>query len=93
MHSPHLTPHPRARVKWKSAQQISVNDDFGYDLYRYDFEAIQFLPDGSFLAHWFNNNAGGRDTGPHWVNFNAAGHRSVPHFHHVLSLMSGRICR
>jgi len=54
-------------------QQISVNDDYGYDLYGYDFEAIEFLADGSFLAHWYNDNAGGRDTGPHWISFKPDG--------------------
>ena len=57
----------------KETQQISVNGDYGYDTYGYNFEAIEFLPDGSFLAHWFNNNAAGRDTGPHWVSFKPDG--------------------
>jgi hypothetical protein len=54
-------------------QQLSVSDDYGTDHYRYRFEAIEFLQDGSFLAHWFNNNAGGHDTGPHWVSYKPDG--------------------
>ena len=57
----------------KETQQLSVSDDYGTDSYGYPFEAIEFLQDGSFLAHWFNNNAGGRDTGPHWVSYKPDG--------------------
>ena len=57
----------------KETQQLSVRDDYGTDSYGYPFEAIEFLQDGSLLSHWYNNNAGGRDTGPHWVSYKPDG--------------------
>ena len=54
-------------------KQISINDNYGYYLYGFDFEAIECLPDGSFVAQWFNNNAGGVDTRAHWVSFKPNG--------------------
>jgi hypothetical protein len=57
----------------KETLQLSVSENYGTDSYGYPFEAIAFLQDGSFLAFWFNDNAGGRDTGPHWVSYQPDG--------------------
>jgi hypothetical protein len=47
----------------------------------YGFDEIEFLADGSFLAHWLDDNAGPSGIYPHhWVGFKADGqpHLSFP---------------